>query len=122
MALSLYMMQVAGNSLRIAHIFILIFMMHSYSNWHDLTHHPDRANRPLLQNMYRFTQRAIAVYKLDHRWYHISVEIFAVLRLSQSFVQSAQLEWFLTSQVVLLPVSFTALYIALAILIRGLAC
>ncbi len=124
MALYLYKMPIALlpiPSLSVAHSYAFIMAVYMCSEWHAFAHQTDRASKKVLQNMQAFAQQTWSLYTADHRLYHMPLEMHAVLTTLQEIVHSVYLQQLLTSEVACMLVSFSALYVALSILRRGLS-
>ena len=124
MALYLYKMPIALlpiPSLSVAHSYTIIMAVYMCSEWHAFAHQMDRTGKTVLQNLQAFSQQTWSVYATDHRLYHTPLEMHAVLSTLQEIVHSVYLQQLLTSEVACMLVSFSALYVALSILRRGLS-
>lgn len=123
MALYLYKMPIPLFSipaLSIAHSYVVIMAVYMCSEWHAFAHRADCTGKTVLQSLQAFAQQTWSTYAADHTLYHVPLEIHAVLTTFQKIVHSVYLQQVLTSKVACMLVSFSALYVALSILRRGL--
>jgi len=125
MALYLYKMPIPLFSipaLSIAHSYAVIMAVYVCSEWHAFAHRANRTGKTVLQSLQAFAQQTWSTYAADHTHYHVPLEVRAVLTTFQKIVHSIYLQQVLSSKVTCLLVSFSALYVALSILRRGLFC
>ncbi len=125
MALYLYKMPIPLFSipaLSIAHSYAVIMAVYVCSEWHAFAHRANRTGKTVLQSLQAFAQQTWSTYAADHTLYHVPLEVHAVLTTFQKIVHSVYLQQVLSSKVTCLLVSFSALYVALSILRRGLFC
>ncbi len=123
MVLYLYTMPIPLFSipaLSVAHSYAVIMAVYMCSKWHAFAHRANRTGKTVLQTLQAFAQQTWSMYAADHRLYHVPLEIHAVLITFQKFVHSIYLQQVLSSKVACLLVSFSALYVALSLLRRGL--
>ena len=120
----LYMMPLPSSlpvpSLGIAHMYAIFFGLYMVSELLPFTCQRDVSDS-FLHDLHMCAQKACLVYACDHRLYHIPVELRTILSLVQNLVHSSQLQQILMSQAMCISVGFSALYISMTILRRGLS-